>query len=133
MELNQSNLDQLISELQILMCLQDWRIRAEIVTPAEMKLYDDNEDYLATVNKHRAHMSALIRVSNDGNYDFSDDWVQSVIHEMVHILVDDYIRWVEYKVGPDMDDDYPNTLKEKMVDTIARSIYNAWNVDFVDN
>jgi len=119
MELNQVNLARMIIELQDLMRLNDVDIEGEIVSKDHMLVkYGEDSMVHGYYEIARSINKAFIFINED-----CEEWEQTVIHEMVHVVCDQFLAYIERKKQLDS---FGDTVFEQMIERLSVGFLNAW-------
>lgn len=119
-----------IKELQTIMRIQDWDIELEYCTALEMQKETDNERDLGYCRRNRKRMYAQI-VINKEHPEAQKDWYGVLIHEMYHIVTDDFqyhVACLLDKMEGEDKETWTNVLDiyyERLVDNLTRGFVNA--------
>jgi hypothetical protein len=121
---DKSKIEEIIRELQKIMRIQDWDIELKIYNRMEMNdLCKESYVPAAHVSIYKHYKRAIIQMCTD--HDNIENWYNSLLHEMTHILTDDFDQFMDYiKCDRKQYDD----CYEKMTCDIARALENAYPV-----
>jgi len=131
---SKTQIEAIIVELQKIMRLQDWDIKLSYLSAVEM--YRDTGDIstIADCLRSRPHHLATIKMcyEADKTSNVVGNWYLTLVHEMFHILIDEFDYATEFKVDHD---DY-SLPKERLVCNLARmfvKLYPEKNFDSILN
>ena len=126
MELTQENLQTFGEYAQEILNISHWNIKYTLCDKKEMFYENQGQgEYQGLATKQREILYANIILNADSEYEYKSNWMQTVIHELIHIIMDDYDAWVEDHFEEKELPDYGNTLYEKTVEWLARGVYRA--------
>jgi hypothetical protein len=123
MELNDVNLARYIIELQDLMRLNDCDVYGEIIDDDHIKLKGIDGCVHGYYESQRTLNKYVIFVNKDV---VGIDWMLTVTHEMVHIVCDNFLGYLERKKPLN---DFGNSIFEMMIEKLAVGFCNAWAND----
>lgn len=88
--LTQENLTVLGKEFQKYLGLVDYSITFKLIPKKEMKNYHARKSDRGWISFDQVHLQADVYINQDGqwNHDHNECWERTVIHELLHILVE---------------------------------------------
>jgi len=116
---NKEKLEEIIRSLQVIMRIQDWDIEFEYLSAVEMYNAAGDITTIASCERDRAHLLALIRFNYEGDKtgDVVGGWYHTIVHEMFHIVVDVFDE-----------SDTSNLQKEKLINNLTRIFVSLYPV-----
>jgi hypothetical protein len=133
---SKEKLEEIIKELQRILRIQDWDIKFEYVSEAEARdLY--GADCCGGNLRHRDCSESKIIINRDNNRikDEKGYWYHTLVHELYHIVTDDFIYTID-DIMPHVKDEYlrkelnetKNVKYEHLVNRLAQGFVNAYPV-----
>lgn len=104
-----------IKKWQKILRIMDWEIGLSFLSGLEMLQHMGSEEYNASCARTSTNKSAMININAESSQ-INDDLEQTIIHELLHIVFDEYQVFTERAVK---DNDYAlNAIKIKMEQTV---------------
>jgi hypothetical protein len=134
-------IEQIIKELQKILRIQDWDISFQYVSEAEARdLYSEDCSGGNLRYRDRAESRIIINTDNSRIKDVPDYWYHTLVHELYHIVTDDFICIID-DIMPQVRDEYvrkelndtKNVKYEHLVNRLAQGFVNAYPVSNFDN
>jgi hypothetical protein len=121
--------EEFIKKWQKILRIQEWEIGLEFLSGLEMQKLMGSDDYNASCGRTTENKTAMISI-NCESPQMNDELENSIIHELLHIVFDEYQTFTENAIK---DNDYAlNAVKLKMEQTIenlARSFTSLTKED----
>jgi hypothetical protein len=131
---SKERIEEIIKELQKMLRIQDWDIGFKYVSEAEARdLYGEDCSGGNLRRRNNAESQIIINQDNDRIKNEPDYWYHTLIHELYHIVTDDFIYTVD-DVMPHVKDEYlrqelnetKNVKYEHLVNKLAQGFVNAY-------
>lgn len=91
---NKSKIEEIIKKLQEIMRIQDWDIILHLCDTAQMA-YECEHPYVGYCTRFREHKLARVYINTNHNDNSGDGWYSTLVHELCHVVTDDYIFAVD--------------------------------------
>ncbi|MFA5307786.1 MAG: hypothetical protein WC365_10115 [Candidatus Babeliales bacterium] len=134
-------IEQIIKALQKILRIQDWDISFKYVPEAEARdLYGENCSGGNLRYRDRAESQIIINADNSRIKNIPDYWYHTLVHEIYHIVTDDFIYIID-DIMPHVRDEYvrkelnetKNIKYEHLVNRLAQGFVNAYPVSNFDH
>lgn len=113
--------EEFIKKWQQILRIQDWRIGLSFISGLEMSKIMGSDEYTACCVRTTSNKTAMININAEGSQ-INDSIEESITHELLHIVFDEYQIFTENAVK---DNDYAlNAIKlklEQVVESLAIS------------
>jgi len=127
-------LDQIVKKLAEIMRIQDWDIELNLVNKFEMQDETECRTDVAACSRNRKLKTARIIINTDAE-ETETEWYETIIHEMYHIVTDDWhyhthglLDFVKDELTRENLDNTHNTYYERTIEILAKGFANAYPV-----
>jgi hypothetical protein len=134
-------IEAIIKELQKILRIQDWNISFRFVSEAEARdLYGEECSGGNLRKRCSAESQIIINADNPRIKDEPDYWYHTLVHELYHIVTDDFIYTVD-DIMPHVRDEYvrkelndtKNVKYEHLVNKLAQGFVNAYPLSYFNH
>jgi len=127
-------LEEIVKSLAKIMRVQDWDIDLSLITKLEMQEESGSKNDVACCMRNRKLKYAMISLNTD-HVQIKEDWYQAIIHEMYHIITDDWhyhatgiLDFVKDESTNTNLDNTMNVYYERTMEILAKGFVNAYPV-----
>jgi len=124
-------LEEIVKGLAKIMRIQDWDIELKLVNKYEMQEETEDKDNIAACYRNRKLKNATIWLNMDK--DQENNWYLNIVHEMYHIVTDDWHYHVHSLLDFIKDEstnqilgNIMNIYYEQAIEVIAKGFTNAY-------
>lgn len=132
------DMEKILNDLQKKLRIMDWDINFEIINGVKMKDLGEECTCFGLCEKWRRLKEANVYLNGDVLGE--DEFLQTFLHELVHIVTDDLCRAAgdvielikDNEAYYDMQQDHVNTEYERMVNELAKSFEVCLGEDYLE-
>lgn len=131
---SKEKLEEIIKELARIMRIQDWGIDFQLINKYEMEDESGSRDNVADCMRNRKLKYAQISLNIDSEQ-LNKDWYEAIVHEMYHIVTDDWhyhatgiLDFVKDEITHTNLDNTMNIYYERTMEVLAKGFVNAYPV-----
>lgn len=132
---SKEKLEEIVGKLAKIMRVLDWKIDVSLIGKLEMKEESGSSNDVACCMRNRKLKYALISLNVD-HIQIQDDWYNAIIHEMYHIITDDWhyhatgiLDFVKDETTNTNLDNTMNVYYERTMEVLASGFVNAYPVE----
>ncbi len=115
--------EEFIKKWQKILNIQEWGIKLGFLSGIEIHRSMGSEDYNALCERTSENKSAAISINAESEQ-INKDLERTLIHELLHIVFDDYQTVVELAVKDDYARKIINLKMEQTIESLAKSFVN---------
>lgn len=122
------------NSLAKIMRILDWDIDLSLITKLEMKEETGSKSDVACCMRNRKLKYAMISLNID-HVQINDDWYQAIVHEMYHIITDDWhyhatglLDFIKDETANTNLDNTMNVYYERTMEVMSKGFVNAYPV-----
>jgi hypothetical protein len=110
-----------------LLPLGNWRVTMQMANSHDMSHYVDTPEAYGACNKNRNMQYAEIYVNQEKPRvdSYGETWEVTLLHELFHVVLDEFLEYVEMKYPESYDDPFFQTKMERLINLLSYSFYNA--------
>ena len=110
-----------------LLPLGNWRVEFVLANSHDMSHYIDSPDAYGCCIKNRNMMNATVYLNVDKSRvdEMGETWEYTVVHELLHLVLDDFIEYVEMKYPDSYEDPFFQTKLERLINLLSYALCNA--------
>ncbi|MFA5248393.1 MAG: hypothetical protein WC415_04060 [Patescibacteria group bacterium] len=105
----------------------NWRVILELVNSHDLSHYIKSPDAYGACNKNRNTMYATIYINEDKPRvdEYGETWEFTLLHEMLHLVIDDFMEYIEMKSPEIQEDTFFQIKKERLINLLSYSFFAA--------
>lgn len=113
--------------------LGNWRISMQMANSHDMSHYVETPDAYGACNKNRNMMYAEVFINQEKPRvdSYGETWEVTLLHELLHIVLDDFIEYVEMKYPESYEDPFFQTKVERLINLLSYSFYKALTTNLI--
>lgn len=127
-------LEEIVKSLAKIMRIQDWDIDISLIGKLKMQEESSSKSNVACCMRNRKLKYAMISLNID-HVQIQDDWYNAIVHEMYHIITDDWhyhasglLDFIKDETTSDIMENSMNVYYERTMEVLAKGFVNAYPV-----
>jgi hypothetical protein len=123
-------------DLQKILKIEDWKVEVQIVDKYGMEEAIEDRTVLGCCYRNRR--SAYARVSLNKDHEEINDWFSTLLHELYHVVTDDYCTHVDFlfdNFNCDSKEHTENLVKiyyERLMDNLSKGMAVVLGFEFIE-